>query len=93
MKHLIYLITRPFTRPFLRARLINGKTQVQVSMVNASREQAMLMLFSIIKEMAKTFGMDRRALMNKVIDLDKQIIKNHKAEEKAVRRQIYGNKK
>lgn len=92
MKKLIAKIF--FIKPRIIAKLIRGGSAVSVKVSSAtSVEQIFLILFMLTKQLAQMLKMEHRQLLNKLVDFDKQIIKNAKQEEKAVRRQIYGNKK
>ncbi len=68
-----------FFKPKIKAKLIRGGSAVKVSVINATAEQTIIILFLAVKQIAKGMGMDFRQMMNKLVDLDKTIIKaqNH----------------
>ena len=72
---------------YIKAKLIKGGTQVKVSIGNVDAQETMTLLFLQIKQIAISMGVEPRYLMNKVIDLDKQIVKTKKHEEKEQRYQ------
>mgnify|MGYP001178303967 CR=1 FL=1 len=74
-----------FRKPTIKAKLVKGGTKVKVSLINANKEQTMTLLFLQMKQIAAYMKMEPRALMNKVIDLDKTIVKSQKLEQKAVK--------
>lgn len=76
-------------KPTIKAQLINKGTQAKVVFTNVASDQVMILLFMTMKQIAKSLGMEPRALMNRVIDLDKSIVKAKKDEEKEARRQSY----
>lgn len=71
-----------FKKPSVKAKLVNKGTQVKVNFDHATPDQIMTMLFITIQEFAKNMKVDPRYLMNKIIDLDKTIIKNQKVAKK-----------
>lgn len=73
-----------FRSPTLKAKMIKGGAQVKVSLINLKPQQTMILLFMAIKQIAKSLGMQDRELMNKIIALDKSIVRDEKhAERKA----------
>jgi len=78
-----------FRNPTIRAKLVNGGKQVKVALINTTAEQTMIILFLAISQIARQLRMEPRKLMNRIIDLDKTIIKTKKVEE---RTEKYGHK-
>jgi hypothetical protein len=74
-----------FTKPKIRIKLVNGGKQVKVKFINANADQTMTMLFIAVQEFAKTMKVEPRFMMNKIIDLDKTIVRSKKREEKSTR--------
>lgn len=64
-----------FFKPKIKATLIRGDTAVKVAVKNATSEQIIIILFLTIKQIAKSLGMEQRQLMNRLIDLDKTIVR------------------
>lgn len=64
-----------FFKPKIKATLIRGGTAVKVAVKNATNEQTVIILFLAIKQIAKGLGMEQRQLMNRLIDLDKTIVR------------------
>lgn len=71
-----------FKKPTIKARLIKGGKQASVTLSNVSAEQTMILLFMTMQQIAVAMNMETRQLMNKVIDLDKTIVKAKKVEER-----------
>jgi len=79
-----------FRKPTLKAKLIKGGTQAKVNLINMSAEQTLILLYMTILQVAKMMRKDHRHIMNRLIDLDKQIIRTQKEEEREAK---YGKKK
>jgi hypothetical protein len=77
-----------FFKPQIKATLIKGGSQVKMKIRNATREQTMILMYLTVRQVAKALKMQERELMNKIIDLDKTIIKSQKLEQK----EAYKNK-
>lgn len=76
-----------FFKPQLKATLINQQTQVKMKIRNANAQQALLLVYLTICQVAKALGMQDRELMNKILDLDRTIEKQEKGRKKALYRQ------
>jgi len=79
-------------KPTIKATLIKGGTGADITTRNINSRQVFLLLYLLIKQLAKDLGMDTRQLINRVVDLDKQLIKTQKAEKKEAYRQKHTNK-
>ncbi len=72
-----------FTKPKISATLIDA-SHAKVLFRNVTAEETMIILFAIIDKTSKALGMqDHRQLMNKIIDLDKTIVRAKKQEKSA----------
>lgn len=74
-----------FRKPTLKAKLIKGGTQAKVNLINMNAQQTIILLYMTILQVAKMMNKDSREIMNKLVDLDKQIIRTHKKEQKATK--------
>lgn len=83
------MIFDKFRKPTINARMIKKGAQVKVKIINANADQTMILLYMTIKQIALSLKVDHRHLMNKLVDLDKRIIKNSKDEIKQAK---YGHK-
>lgn len=72
-------------KPTIKSKLLKGGKEAKITLSNVTAEQTMILLFMTMKQIAISMGIEPRHLMNKVIDLDKTVIKNKKVEEKAQR--------
>ncbi len=70
--------------------MIAGGSKVKVKLMHANADQSMILLYMTIQQIAKGLKVDHRHLLNKLIDLDKRIVRNSKDEIKQAK---YGNKK
>lgn len=71
-----------FQKPTIKSKLLKGGKEAKITLSNVTAEQTMILLFMTMKQIAISMGIEPRHLMNKVIDLDKTVIKNKKVEEK-----------
>ena len=69
-------------KPTIKAQLVRGGKNVSVKLINSTPDQTMIMLFLAMKQIAGHMKMAPRELMNKVIDLDKTIVRAQKVEER-----------
>lgn len=82
------LFINKFIRPSIKAWLLKGNA-VKVTFTNTSREEAVLVSFAVIQQLAAHLGMDKRALLNKMLKMDSGVARIKKQEE---RDQKYGKK-
>lgn len=78
---------KSFFKPSLKATLINQQTQVKMKIRNANAQQALLLAYLVVCQVAKALKMQDRELMNKLIDLDRTVEKQEKDRKKALYRQ------
>lgn len=69
-------------KPTIKAKLLKGGKEASITLRNINSRETFLLLYLAMGDIAKRLGMEPRALMNRVIDLDKQIIKTKKLEKK-----------
>lgn len=93
MKRLIFNLTSMFRRPQLTGYLVKRGRGAKVRISQVSLEQAITILYAIAVRIEAVFKVDRRYVLNKVLDLDTAAKRDRKAQEKEIKRQIYGNKK
>lgn len=74
-----------FRKPTIVAKLIDNGHNSKVSLINISHKDTIILLFSVVKQIATILKMDHRMLLNKLIEIDKGIIKTNKQQEKAVK--------
>lgn len=74
-----------FRKPTIVAKLIDKGHNSKVTLINISPKDTIILLFSITKQIAAIIKMDHRALLNRLIDIDKGIIKTKKEQTKAVK--------
>ena len=81
-----------FKKPSIKGILIKkgGVDLVKLKIRNSSDQLTMVILISIIKQIAERLGIDYRALLNKLLKLDSTIKREQKKVEKVIK---YGNKK
>jgi len=79
-----------FRRPTIKAQLIGQEAKITLSNIN--HRQTVVLLFSVIRQVAKMLKVDHRFLLNQLVDLDKTLVKNEKKAEKEQRREGYKNK-
>lgn len=80
-------IFKKLQNPTLRAKMINNGQQVKVQLINVKdHANIYLLLYSTLVQVARIMKVDHRFLMNKMIDLDKQIIRNAKQDAKAYKK-------
>lgn len=69
-------------KPKLTATLIKGGTQARVKAKHMKPDELLILMYMTINQVASYLKMDRRQLMNKIIDLDKIISRDKKKKEK-----------
>ena len=74
-------------KPSLKATLINQETQVKMKIRNANAQQALLLAYLVVCQVAKVLKMQDRELMNKLLDLDRSVEKQEKSRKKMLYRQ------
>lgn len=79
-------------KPTIKAKLMKDGKGADITTRNITARQTFLLLYLLMKQLAKDLGMEPRQLMNSVIDLDKQIIKTEKLSKKEEYRQKHVNK-
>lgn len=77
-------------KPTIKARLVEGGAKAKVQLLNINKQQQVILIFMIIKQVAAGLGMDTRYVLNRLIDMDKGIVKQRKEEERQAK---YGRKK
>lgn len=80
-------------KPTIKSKLLKGGKEAEVTLKNASPRETYLLLYLTISDLAGRLNMEPRALMNRVIDLDKQLAKIKKVEKKEAYRQMHINKR
>lgn len=78
---------KSFFKPTLKTSLINKETQVKMKIRNANAQQALLLVYLTVCQVAKALGMQDRELMNKILDLDSSVAKQERDRKKALYRQ------
>lgn len=76
-----------FRKPTINAKLINHNRESKVTLSNINRQQTIVLLFSIVRQVAGMLKMDYRQLCNHLLDLDTQMKKNEKNAAKELKRQ------
>lgn len=79
-----------FHKPTLTGTLIKKGGNARVRIINANSEQTLILLFMIVKQVAKSLKKDHRQLLNVLISMDKRIVRARKEEEYVAR---FGKKK
>lgn len=82
------LFINKFIKPSIKAWLLAGN-QVKVNFTNTSREEAVLVAFAMIQQLAAHLGMDKRAVLNKMLKMDSGVVKMKKQQEREAK---YGKK-
>lgn len=82
MKKLLRKIERIIYNPTIKAKLVNGGRNVKCKYTAVSPEQAIIILYSTVKQTARTIGIPERQLMNEIVRLDKKIIRDQKKSKK-----------
>lgn len=94
MKHLFFKLTNLFRKPQLTGYLTGrGNKGAMIRISKVSLEQCIVIIYAMVVRIEAVMHVDRRFILNKVLALDTAAKKDKKAQEKEVRRQIYGNKK
>jgi len=78
---------KSFFKPSLKATLIKQETQVKMKIRNANAQQALLLAYLVVCQVAKALKMQDRELMNKLLDLDRTVEKQEKSRKKALYKQ------
>lgn len=76
-------------KPNLKVKLVDGGNKASVKIRNANQSQIVILLYYAIRQTALHMKVSHRHLMNKLIDIDKTVVKTNKKQEKASR---YGKK-
>lgn len=92
MKH-INKFLNIFRKPQVTGYLVRGGKGAKVRITKVSLEQAIIILYAVTQRLAAGFGLDQRYILHKVLDLDTAAKKDRKKVEKALRQQVYKNKK
>lgn len=71
-----------FRKPFIKAVLRSKTNEVKIDVKYASSHDLFIILFSMIRKVASLLKMDFRQLVNKIIEVDKSIIRQKKIAEK-----------
>lgn len=79
-------IIKKIFKPTIKAKL-TGPNEVHITYKNINSREIFLVLYMTVAETAKTLKMDKRQLMNSIIDLDKQLIRTQKVSKKEEYRQ------
>jgi hypothetical protein len=79
-----------FKKPTLKTTLVADGTKAKVKIRNANQSQVIILLYYAIKQTALHMRIDHRHLMNKLIDIDKTVVKSQKQE---VKKSRYGKGK
>jgi len=79
-----------FTKPTLKAKLIKGGTQAKVTLSNINAQQTLILLYMAIQQIAIAVRMDKRQVLNRLLELDSQIKRTEKQLQKEAK---YGKKK
>lgn len=79
-----------FRKPTIKARLIEGGAKAKVDMINITRQQTFVLLHMVVKQVAAQLKLDHRFVLNRLLDIDRDITRERKKEEKQAR---YGKKK
>jgi len=74
-----------FRKPSINAKLVNGGKQVKVNLINTTNENVMIMLFLTVKQVAVMMKIDHRHLLNGLKDIDTQMKKTEKKQERLAR--------
>lgn len=74
-------------KPTIKSKLVKGGEYAEVTLKNATPRETYLLLYLTMCDLASRLNMEPRALMNKVIDLDKQLTKLQKIQKKEAYRQ------
>lgn len=70
-------------KPSLKVHLVDGNATSKVTISNTTNEQAVIMLFTLVKQVALYIKVDHRGLLNKLKDLDTIMKRNAKRASKA----------
>lgn len=71
-----------FRKPSIHAKLVNGGKQVKVNLINTTNENVMIMLFLTVKQVAVMLKIDHRHLLNGLKDIDTQMKKSVKSQQR-----------
>ena len=74
-----------FRKPSINAKLVNGGKQVKVNLINTTNENVMIMLFLTVKQVAIMMKIDHRHLLNGLKDIDTQMKKSVKTQDRLER--------
>lgn len=77
-------------RPTIKARLVEGGAKAKVALINISKHDQIVLIFMIVKQIAAGLKVDTRYILNRLIEMDKGIVKKRKEEERQAK---YGHKK
>lgn len=69
------------SKPTITAKLIS-ESEVKVKIKNKNKAEVIYMIFGILYHVADSMRLTHRELLNRLIDIDKQTIKNQKKTKK-----------
>lgn len=72
-------------KPSIKVTLRDDVGNISVTRTNATAEQLFILTFGMVQEIGKDLGMDTRQVMNRLVDLHKELTRNRKREIKKVR--------
>lgn len=72
-------------KPSITAKLVTKGQQVKVNFVNINEQNALVLLFLMIKQVASFLKIEHRQLLNDLKDLDTQMKKSVKIQERKVK--------
>jgi len=78
-----------FRKPTIKARLTDGGSKAKVDMINITRHQTFVLLHMVIKQVAAQMRVDHRFVLNRLLDMDRDITRERKKEERQAK---YGKK-
>lgn len=69
-------------KPTVKLKMLDKGKKVSMNLINVNQEQAVIMLYSFMVQLAKTLKLDKRFLMNQMIKLDKDLVRQEKKKTK-----------
>ena len=83
-------ILNKLRKPQIKAKLTRNGAFASVKIINANTDHSLIIVYMIIKHIARLLKIDTRYILNRLIDIDKRINQARKKEYKQAR---YGKKK
>lgn len=73
---------KKFQKPTVILKMLDKGQRVSMKLKNVNQQQAVIILYSFMVQLATTLKLDKRFLMNQMIKLDKDLVRQEKKKNK-----------